>query len=313
MIPLLMVTLVSAADPQAAKLFDDARAAMKGNDWKTACPLLEKSHALEPALGTLLNLATCFEKQGRPAAAWVRFNEAAAWAARTRESKREAYAVERAAALKTKVSWLELATTTTVEVLVDGKPVSVTPEVLVSVPVDEGTHVVSVNASGRAPWEQRLSVAAASRQRVQVPGPTPVTTEPAPPPPPLVVATTEPASVVVTAPPAPRSTSGARTAGWVSVVGGAALTAASAIALTWSGSTYTALQNQRLGLTTPVVTVTRAEFDTLTWLYPASIAGLGVGIASLVTGAILLAVTPAVSLLPSIGPSGGGLAISGTW
>lgn len=315
MSPLLLSLLVAGADPAAAKLFDEARAAMKANDLNTACPLFERSHTLEPALGTLLNLATCFEKQGKPAAAWMRFNEAAAWAARTRESKRETYATERATALKPRVSWLELVTTVAAEVVVDGKPVSVTPEVPVSVPVDAGPHVVSVAGAGRTPWEQRVVVAAAARQRVLVPAPTPTAPvlEPAPPPPPLVVVPPLDTRVtVVSAAPAP-ATSGARTAGWVAVAGGVGVTAASAVALSWSLLTYDALQRQRVGLTTPAVTVTRAEFDTLTWLYPASMAGLGVGIAGLVTGAVLLAVSPSVSVVPSLGPTGGSVAVTGTW
>ena len=86
----VLITL-SAGAPQseAAKLFDEGRAAMKANDLARACDAFSKSHALEPALGTLMNFATCLEKQGKFATAWLRFNDAVAWAQRTHEAERE--------------------------------------------------------------------------------------------------------------------------------------------------------------------------------------------------------------------------------
>src|SRR5215471_10148564 len=61
---------VSTEDRVAAEsLFTDARRLMQAGDYEHACPKLEASRRLEPALGTTLNLADCYDKLGRTASA----------------------------------------------------------------------------------------------------------------------------------------------------------------------------------------------------------------------------------------------------
>lgn len=75
----------SAADA----LFDAARELMDAKDYESACPKLKDSHALDPAIGTLLNLGLCYKSAGKTASAWTTYREAAAMARRDAQSDRE--------------------------------------------------------------------------------------------------------------------------------------------------------------------------------------------------------------------------------
>jgi hypothetical protein len=61
-------------------LFRRGRAAAQTGDCRTALPLFEQSQRLEPAVGTLLNLAVCEEKLGLLAAARAHLSQALALA-----------------------------------------------------------------------------------------------------------------------------------------------------------------------------------------------------------------------------------------
>jgi hypothetical protein len=77
-----LCTGVSAAhaqsrDPAAAELlFAAGREAFDKGDYATACPKFEESQRLDPAAGTLINLARCHEKVGKLASAWEAWRQA---------------------------------------------------------------------------------------------------------------------------------------------------------------------------------------------------------------------------------------------
>ncbi len=71
------VAQAGGTDPSAAEaLFRDGREAMRRGDPATACERFHESQRLDPAVGTLLNLAECEEKLGHVARAWARLREA---------------------------------------------------------------------------------------------------------------------------------------------------------------------------------------------------------------------------------------------
>ena len=57
----------------AEALFNEGRSAMDAKDYDTACQRFRESDRLDPAVGTLLNLAVCETSRGRVATAWELF------------------------------------------------------------------------------------------------------------------------------------------------------------------------------------------------------------------------------------------------
>src|SRR4051794_27945241 len=98
-----------AADKAAAEaLFDQGRQAMQASDFGKACGLLERSQHIEPAVGTLLYLAECYEKSGRTASAWATFREAADAADAAHEPDRARTGKKRAERLEPLLSRLTI-------------------------------------------------------------------------------------------------------------------------------------------------------------------------------------------------------------
>ena len=141
----------------AAMLFEDGKRLMSEGKFAEACPKLEESQRIDPGMGTLFNLATCYEQTNRTASAWVGFRDVAGMALGAGLSDRERVARGRAAALEPKLMRLKITmdpalSGSGVEVKRDGAVVSPTlwgtP-----VPLDPGKHQVSAVAPGKEPWE----------------------------------------------------------------------------------------------------------------------------------------------------------------
>ena len=100
-----------AGEPNAAlaqSLFDEARVLLDADRFDEACPKFEESQALDPAPGTLLNLAVCHEGQGKLATAWGQFLEVRAQARRDGRSDRETIANEHLAGLEPRIPKLTI-------------------------------------------------------------------------------------------------------------------------------------------------------------------------------------------------------------
>lgn len=148
----------------AEAAFAEARALLRQGNYAEACPKLETSYALDPALGTLLNLGDCFERTGRTASAWVRYREAAGMAVQQNQREREGIARVRIAALEPRLCRLvvEASDRPGLEVRRDGALVA-SAALGLPVPIDPGPHVVEASAPGGAPFRARIDVKAPER------------------------------------------------------------------------------------------------------------------------------------------------------
>jgi tetratricopeptide (TPR) repeat protein len=156
----------------AEALFNQGRELMSAGKLAEACPKFEASQQLDPGLGTMLNLAECYEKTGRTASAWAEYREAISLARAAGSKVRQDLATERAQALQERLSTLTIRAMTgdgasaELEVRRDGVPVQ-PAELGAPIPVDPGEHTIEARAPGKQPWSSKVHVGADSA-KVQV-------------------------------------------------------------------------------------------------------------------------------------------------
>lgn len=149
------VLAVSAAHAQspaalAQQLFERGRAAMAAGKTDVACEAFAESHRLDPAPGTLLNLAICHEAQGKVSLAQAEFEEARLWAKRQGRQDRVDLAELHLRDLEARVAKLRVRGAPVDATLhIDGVAMAVTD---VEIPLDPGPHQVMVEVVGRLPW-----------------------------------------------------------------------------------------------------------------------------------------------------------------
>lgn len=157
--------------PTAESLFQEARALVDQARYSEACPKLEKSLELEPAVGTQFNLADCYEHIGRTASAHAMFEEVASIARKAGKFERERSAKERAAALDPKLARVRVvvaADAPGLEVSVDGVALD-RAKWSAPFPVDPGTHRIAAAAPGRRAFEGSFEGRASSIVDAPVP------------------------------------------------------------------------------------------------------------------------------------------------
>jgi hypothetical protein len=155
----------TASDKAAAEaLFHDGRQLFDAGNYPAACAKFVESERLDPAPGTLLNLAGCYEKNGQTASAWATFKEAGAASHQKGRTDWEDLARTRAAALEPNLSRLTIAvaasSTEGLQVLRDGSAVG-QAEWGTAIPVDPGTHLIEAKAPNRTAFQQSVVVAGA--------------------------------------------------------------------------------------------------------------------------------------------------------
>jgi len=171
---LACLTILSGARPAAAEvtagqrataeaLFQQAVELMEQKKFSQACEQFAASQELDPALGTTLYLADCYEQTGKTASAWALFQEAADVARRAQQSDREQIANERAASLKVRLSKLELRVAAArrvpgLELRINDAPIP-SASWNTAMPVDPGKTRVEARAPGKKPWSVEVNVA----------------------------------------------------------------------------------------------------------------------------------------------------------
>lgn len=146
----------------AEALFREGRDLMDQNKLAEACPKFAESYRLDHALGTLINLALCHEKDGKIGTAWAEFTDAAAEAAAQKDD-REAFARRHIATLEQDLPRLRLvvapatAKLTSLEIQLDGHAIGKAGWAL-PLPIDPGDHTLRATAEGKKAFETKVSV-----------------------------------------------------------------------------------------------------------------------------------------------------------
>ena len=202
----------------AEALFQQATQLMDEKRYAEACDKLAGSQDLDPALGTMLYLADCYEHAGRSASAWALFHEAADSAKSAGQADRQSIALERATSLEARLSKLQVRVPAArqvagLEVLING---AVVPRASydTELPVDPGPTRIEARAPGKKSWTTTLTIAdGPSHQVVEVQK--------------LADAPRAAAAATATRPDASHSGSTQRTVGYVMVAAGVVAIAAS--------------------------------------------------------------------------------------
>jgi len=206
-LPLLALP-AAAQDARSAALFRAGKQLMKQGNYDAACPKLEKSYDLEPALGTLLNLALCHEKQGRLATSWTEWRKAAAQARAAGDGPRATLAERHVTALEPRLPMLRInvwGEAPELTITRDGETVDPTMYG-VDVPVDPGKHTVVVARGEDVALEKVVEAGEGEKKQVEIDLKEAARTlPPIPPPPPDTepTASAEPPSPPPTAEPPP--------------------------------------------------------------------------------------------------------------
>lgn len=169
---LLAPSRAGADDSLSAQaLFEDGRRLKEAGKCAEALPKFEASQRIEPAVGTLLNLADCYDALGRKASAWVRLSEAASIARRLGDDRRAEYAERRSGELAPALSRLVIEVAQPVDgLLIERGGVAVDEAAWgTAVPVDPGEVTVAASAPGFVPWSTTLTVREPGLFEVQVP------------------------------------------------------------------------------------------------------------------------------------------------
>jgi hypothetical protein len=171
----------------ADSLFRDAKKLLARGKTPEACEKLAASYRIDPAGGTLINLAMCHEIEGKTATAWTEFNVALAAARKAARPDREKAARDHMTTLEPRLSRVTItvpATAAGLEVKLDGVAIEATA-LGSPFPVDPGEHTATATAPDRKPWEAKISLKETESRALAVPelaavGPPPA---PAAPPP----------------------------------------------------------------------------------------------------------------------------------
>jgi hypothetical protein len=156
----------------AEMLFFTARGLMEADRISDACVKFAESYRLDPAAGTLLNLAVCHEKEGKIASAWGEFRQALSEARRANRADREELAQQHIAALEPELPMLAI------EVPKDAQ----VPDLVVyrngvplqsgawgtELPVDPGKVVIETKAPGFLPKTQTLTIERRERKKIAI-------------------------------------------------------------------------------------------------------------------------------------------------
>jgi hypothetical protein len=158
----------------AEALFQQGRDLLGQGNANEACPKFAESQRIDPATGTLLNLAACHEAEGKFATAWSEFNEALVAAQRDQRADRVDFARQHIRDLDARLSRVvirvaEKKRQASVQVRMDGTNIGRAGWGM-AIPVDPGKHLIVATLDDLPPWTHTVEVGqAATTVDVEVP------------------------------------------------------------------------------------------------------------------------------------------------
>jgi hypothetical protein len=151
------------SDDEATRLFKQGKSLLADGHIAEACAAFDKSDAIAPSIGNLLNLGECREQNQQIATAYAAFQRAAALAQRTpNEHARADEARRRAGYLQPRLSYLTISVAEGslidgLTIARDGAPVE-RAYWNQGVPVDGGTYVIEARVPGQEAWRTSVMI-----------------------------------------------------------------------------------------------------------------------------------------------------------
>ena len=150
-------------------LFEAGRAAAGRGDYREACAKFGESQRIDPAVGTLLNIADCSERQGKLVVAWDNYTQALRLLAAT--DQRLAYARKKRDEVGVRLAWLAVrmkgGSPVGTSIVLGGQPFGAS-SLGVELPVDPGEVTLTVNVPGRRSVVQRLRLVEGEHARIEL-------------------------------------------------------------------------------------------------------------------------------------------------
>jgi hypothetical protein len=167
----LPIPRVATADEPAAHeprqalaevLFQEARDLVERGELDLACPKFAESQRIDPATGTLLNLAACHESTGKFASSWSEFNQALIAAQRDDREDRVRFAKDHIHELEGRLAHVTIRVaapnaTAPLDIRLDNVPVGQAAWGT-ALPIDPGKHRIESRAPGSTPWFREIVV-----------------------------------------------------------------------------------------------------------------------------------------------------------
>jgi hypothetical protein len=173
------------ADPATAEaLFTEGRRLLEAGQYQEACAKLAESQSQDPASGTLINLALCYEKQGKLATAWAHYRVAASLSRRDAKPDRAAAAEAKVQELEPRLSRLTISAHQRLRELevVWGELKLGAAALGSSIPVDAGQHELTATAPGYRSLSLTVAVKEGESQVIDLPALAPLAAPASPAP-----------------------------------------------------------------------------------------------------------------------------------
>ncbi len=181
-------TFAAAETPKerADKLFDDGRKYLSAKEYALACTAFEQSQVSDPAIGTQLNIALCYEAWGKTAAAYRAYAEAERLA-KLKFDDRARGARTKIDELGPKVPRIRLELPDNADpslvILFDNKEIAL-ESIADDLMIDPGKHKVEARVAGAPPKATEIDISNGERKviPIDVPVVAPIVVAPVTPP-----------------------------------------------------------------------------------------------------------------------------------